>query len=1005
MRANFPVRANPRSLLIHLPQTFRSEQQQRKLAACLTLIVSLGLAHANGQQAQALGEKSQAQKLTELQNAALKAFQQGNWAEAASGIEKLIREVPNEMQPQLGSIYLTLGAAYYNMPNFDKAIEVFSGFITKFPNSDKLLDAKLALGQTYLAAKKFDEAIKVFASLESVPSVRERALGAQALAYKIQKKPDEAIRILEKLVGADIKTTPQANGAVMLVELYVEKNETAKASALLEKLQARIAIIDNLVTLNTVAMKLADGFADKKMYGEAISCYRLIRSRDEVIAFQTDRIRKIEKRIDYNSRVGPADPAAYVKAQQENNLLKSMVEDSKALLTEFSKLPDYASSMMFRVARCWNEWDKKWEALVVYKQLLEKFPKADEREPVMFDIVATLGDLNRVKSTQAACEAYLKEFPAGENAGTVGYMSGAVALQSGDYVGAEAMFGAMLEKQPKSTYRGTMIYLLGNAKFAQGRYEDANVEYEKYLQAFPEGQTDGSGGLFGIGGSHAEECTFRLAVSQVFLGNYEKGLERLKAYVEKYPKGFFVPDAKYRIAICYYAASEYEDVVKQCEEWAKEFPQDQMDGEVHALLGDALAALGRRELAIPAYVRAYKKAGTDEVLNYSLFEASKQMQKLGRWDDVGKLFTEFVAEKPDHPAVVAAMYWIAKARAKEGRGDEAKVLLVDNLKKYIAEPKREAVEQLLSQLAQLCSKRVRPPTPAPAPVVAADGAPAETAPAPAPLPEPTEAAPYDPFAELAKQLKPIDDTATPAVKARLMFAQAEMATIKKQDAMREKILREMSDRFKPEDLSPPLLALIGDFLLEHGEPDRAAKLFDLMRENYPKSDHLDVAFVGLGEIAFSKKEYEKALKLFTDALDTVSASMKMKEATIGKAKTLLELGKYDESKKLFEQVASIREWRGDATALAVFSLGEIEARQNRHPEAIAFYRRVFVAYQKFLPWVAKSYLRASESFEKMGKRQDAIANLQDMLRNEKLRALPESQQARKRLEEWGVNQG
>ena len=130
--------------------------------------------------------------------------------------------------------------------------------------------------------------------------------------------------------------------------------------------------------------------------------------------------------------------------------------------------------------------------------------------------------------------------------------------------------------------------------------------------------------------------------------------------------------------------------------------------------------------------------------------------------------------------------------------------------------------------------------------------------------------------------------------------------------------------------------------------------------------------------------------------------MKMKEATIGKARTLMELGKFEESKKLFEQVASIREWRGDATALAVFSLGELEARQNRFPEAIAFYRRVFVAYQKYLPWVAKSYLRAADSFEKMGKRNDAIANLSDMMKNEKLSALPEFKTARARLYEWGV---
>ena len=981
----------------------RAFRRSRAVSFTLAIAASIGVSFfpARAQQ----NEKSQAEILAETYNAAMKAFQQGNWGEAASGLEKLIKMVPNEGQGQIQPAYITLGAAYYNMPSFPKAVEVFSGFITKFPNSERLLDAKLALGQTYMAAKNYDEAIKLFVTLENLPAVRERALTAQAVAYKLQKKIEKAIPVLEKLVGADMKTTAQANGVVMLVELYVEKGETLKASALLEKLQAKIAIIDNLVTLNTVAMKLADGFADKKMYKEAIGCYRLVRPREDVIAFQTDRIAKIERLIDYNSRVGPADPALYVKAQQQNNILKGAVEDSKALLAEFVKLPDYAAPLMFRVARCWYDWDKKWEALVVYKRLLSKFPKSDEHEQTMFDIVVTLADLNRIKSTQAACDAYLKEYPNGENAGTVGYMSGAVALQAGDYADAEAVFTNMLEKQPKSTYRGTMRYLLGNAKFAQGRYEEANEEYAKYLQAFPAGSSDGAGGLFGIGENYSEECTFRIAVSQVFLGNYEKGLAMLNSYVEKYPKGFFLADAKYRIAICYYAASQFEDVVNQCQAWAKEFPDDPMDGEVQALLGDALVATSRREESIPAYVRSFKKAQTDEVLNYSLFEASKQMQKLGRWSDVAKLFTDFVADKPDHPAVVASMYWIAKARAHEGRGDEAKVLLVENLKKYIAEPKREAVEQLLTQLAQLCSKRVRQAAPAEPPPVEGDAAKvaAEAPPVPA-TPEP-EPPPYDPFAELEKQLKPIDETATPAIKARLMFAQAELATIKKQDAMRQKILREMADRFKPEDLSPPLLALIGDFLLEHGEPDRAAKLYNLMRENYPKSDHLDVAYVGLGEIAFAKKDYEKALKLFTDALDTVTASMKMKEATIGKAKTLMELGKLDDAKKLFEQVASIKEWRGDATALAVFSLGEIEARRNKYPEAIAFYRRVFVAYQKYLPWVAKSYLRAADTFEKMGKRQDAIENLRDMLRNEKLRALPESQQARKRLEEWGVAQG
>ena len=952
--------------------------------------------------AQAPVDAEQAALRAKIHNEAMQAFQAGKWAEAAAGLEKLLAMITSPVeQSQLAPVYYTLCAAYFNAPDFPKAIESFNLFLTKFPGHEKVTEIKMSLGQAYVQVKKYPDAIKQFQALEAIPALRDKALLAQMGVYKIQGKKEDVIKVLQKLAGGEITTTLQARGAIQLAELFADADEPDKAIAMLQKIATKTALIDNLVSLNTVAFKLGDAFLERQKYPQALGAYRSVKTRAEVLKFQKDRIAMIERRIEANKKTDPGNPQLYAQAQMQNKELKGLLEESQALLAEFEKTEDYASSLLFREARCWYDWDKKWEALVVYNRLLNRFPKAKEREPILYSTVITYADMHQVVSAQRACETYLKEFPDGPNAGTVGYMAGAVALEANDPAGAETFFGIMIQKQPNSQYKEEMQMLLGNAKFAQGKWDEAIVEYGKYLSSYPAGR-------------NVEEVEYRVACTHVFQGKYEAALKELNGYVAKYPGGLYAPDAKYRTAVCFYAASQYDDVIKQCNAWLAEFAKDDMRGEVSSLLGDAFAAQNKNEEAAKAYVVGYKAATTDEVMNYSLFEASKQMQKAGQWEPMSFMFQEFVNEHPDHVAVVAALFWIGKAKAKLGHEEEAKTFLVDQLRKFINEPKREAVENILTQLAQLCAKRPRQPEPPPAPPKPAAPAPApdaakpdapapDAAPAEPVVPEPP---PYDPYAELDKQLEPIAAIANNTGKARLLFARAELATLKKNPIEHEKVFADLAARFTTEDLSPVLLAYVGDYLKGKATPknrERAGELYNHLKEDFLKSEYLDYAYVGLGDLAFIAGKYDKALELYNYALDTIGATFRLKEGMIGKAKALLELGKFEESKKLFEQIASIREWRGDTTAMAVFQLGEVELRQNKYPEAIAHYRRVFVAYQKYLPWVAKAYLKAAETFEKMGKREDAIENLREMLRNEKLEKMPEAEEARKKMQALGVS--
>ena len=918
--------------------------------------------------------------LPQLYAQGMAAFQAGDFAKAASELEALAAKA--EFTPQLEPVFYTIGSAYFNAGNYAKAIAAFKNYQTKFPGGPHAADVSFALAQASLLSKNYADAATQFSALEKDPRMREQALFLQATAQKEGGKLDQATAVLEKLVGGELKTAAGVRGAMMLAQLYAGKGTADKAVATLTKLHEQIRLVDNIVELNGMTVELGDQLFGKKLYGEALECYRAAYPRDRILRMQSERITSMQQAIEANLTAARADPTQVAQLGATNNQLRADSAKAQKLLEDFQKLPDVTPAIYTRLARCFYETDKKWEAIVVNQELLDRFSNAPERESSLFSIIVSLAEVDQPERAMKRCEEYLRDFKSGPNAETVSYLLGASALQANDPRAAETYFGKMLETQGKGTYREQMRYLLGNAKFMAGKHEESAAEYKKYLSEFPKGQS-------------VEDVTYRLSLTALFAGKYEEAINELNAYLQKYPKGAFVSDARYRLAVCKYAASLYEGVIADCKSWESDFPKNQQLGEVLALLGDSYSATDREGEAVDVYIRSSKTASTDEVMNYSIFAASKLLQKRGEWNKVSELFTEFIQEKPDHPTVISALYWIGKAKAREGQVDEAKRITADTIKKYIGDPRREAVEMLLTQLAQLCVKKKRAE-----PAADMSTPPGQEA-GPTTQTIATSEMPTDPGVELDQLLGDAEKDPAPTAKARILYAKAELGRLRKQPAEEEKNIARIAETTKPEDLSPVLLGRAGDLLLAKQKPDQARAFYDYLMEEFPKSESIDFAYNGLGEIALQKGDHAKALRYFSDATDKIAAVQKLREVTVGKAKTLLAMGRLVEARKVFEQIAAVREWRGESTALSVYSLGEIEARQGRWAEANAYFQRVYVGYQKFLPWVARAYMRSAESFEKLGKPQEAANTYRELLRNEKLASFAEAEEARKKLQAMG----
>jgi TolA-binding protein len=559
----------------------------------------------------------------------------------------------------------------------------------------------------------------------------------------------------------------------------------------------------------------------------------------------------------------------------------------------------------------------------------------------------------------------------------------------------------------KGLYWRQCRYQIGNARFLQNKFDLAQEDFTAFCNEF--GHVAEGKGEFMV------DAEYQLALCHLFQGHYQKSpekpgdgaIERLTNYLAKWGvQSDYGSDAKYRLAICRYAAYESELCVKECEEWLATFGNKKdeiLQPEVYALLGDARGALKQHAESAAAYIESYKRATTDEVLNYALFEAGKQLQKAGDWAGIDVLYTEFVKNRPEHPAAVTAIYWMGKAKAKLGNLEDAKKITIETLQKHIANPKTEGIEMMLSQLAEW--SRRRPQT-------------KNVATGDQPLPK------WDAEAELANMLKPLAENPSPTAQARLAYAKGELFRIGRNVDKRVTIIGEIAEKFKPDDLSPHLLMETGDFFFAKGEVERAETAFRRLKEDFPKSERVDAGWVGLADVNFARKDYKKALELYTHAIDRLGAPWKLKEALTGQAKCWMEFasGEKDAAKagelwkkarKQFEEVASVREWRGESTAMALYYIAEIQYRQNQFKEATAAFERVTDSQGKYPRWVARSFLRAAEGYYRQGKNEVAQKTLLKLLdprdpkgepdakKIEKFSGLPELEQAKKRLSELG----
>ncbi|MCB1208897.1 MAG: tetratricopeptide repeat protein [Verrucomicrobiales bacterium] len=865
-----------------------------------------------------------------LQSAALAAFQEGKYQEALSKVEAIKAMVTKPFD----ALTFIEGACHFNLNDYAKAIASFEFYIQTFPDGENINPVKMGLGRAQIVGGDAEKGVAILKEVVGAAPDLKGEAGLIIADYYFHKanKPDEAIKILTSVLEGGIRTAEGIQAALMAADIYVAQGEVDKASGLMDKVRSASSGGDNVAQMNNISLKLGDQMLERKSFREALAAYQMVRRQSEITRMQKERIAKIEQSL-ANPGKGP------VRGSKDE--LEARMKSEQELLTELEKRPDYDASLYYRLGRCYFEMGRMWEAILAFNMIVEDFKTFPQRDKCMYGTILANAQLKRVKQARELCERFINDFPDSSEIGQISELFGMLAYDNKQLDEAEQAFDTALGF-PKAD-KERLLFLRANVLFELQRFVDARNCLENVLAINKDS-------------AYKDDAQYRIALTY-FYQNDSKGVSKaLKQYLEENPKGQYVIDAKYRLAFIKFQAKDTDGAMQDLEALVQEGPNDPNIGQVYALLGDGYNQRQEYDKALEAFAAAVSKAKTPEVMKYAMDNATDLYSANGQWKELAEMWEKFYeTAKDDEQQALKAIYWISRARAREGNIDSAKKLMSEAIKPKMANAANEQVEVLIQQLCSLMVPKKRRATPAAAP--AADGKPAET-PAPAPA-IPT-------FDEIDKELQdlitPPQEGMNGTAQARILFARGWMARLMKDAKKAENFFNILIGVAKPEDLSPLLLSLVGDSARKQQDFEKAAGCYQRLEELFKDSEFADGAAVGLAEIAFEKGENDQALTLFDKAINEYAGSSRLLDAYLGKAKTLFNLKKYDEAKELYIQIQNTKEWRGEATATALFMQGEIEMAKKSPGTAISFYQRMILTQPKWKSWLAKSYLQCAKAF-------------------------------------------
>ncbi|MFA5043179.1 MAG: tetratricopeptide repeat protein [Kiritimatiellia bacterium] len=563
--------------------------------------------------------------------------------------------------------------------NIDKAIDLNTEFIAKYPANENTPGAIYSRAYSYYLDDRFDKA-------------------ETDLKTAMQKAPNKPVAKDAQYLLANVYSRQGMNmmkaGKPEEAKVFMEK-----ARRLFDELAKNEG---NLAMANNSVFSLAQTWFNAEMYRGAIRYFREVRTKQDVL-----------KNLDFRLDQTVAQQADDIGHGRGAALLKKDIDKLKAQRAAVAESPDLMISAYLQIAVSYYKLHRYDEARIVCRHLIDLALDSakNEKEQAYYLVVGSYLEEKNPEAAANELDGFQATFGASPIADSASLSIGQLFMMQGDVVKAAEQFARSAEQYPDSKSAEEALYLRFSAEFLLNQASNTVTAVQAYLDKFPKGR-------------YVPNALYLKGMSLAALNEWDEALSNLNEILEKFPKktgNFQAQDeviyqkgyilwqkaesldpnaaatAQDREKIMADKKAAVRNAIKEFETFTQRCKTSPARPAGLYYLGLALNAAGEFDKAKAALYGIHNEYPTNSIAPAALYQIGAMYYARTNLTQMAKVLDELVQAYPDNPIDVDAYFFLGYIANKEARYSDAVSYLYASIE---AAPDNPRAPECLNQIAQ-----------------------------------------------------------------------------------------------------------------------------------------------------------------------------------------------------------------------------------------------------------------------------------------------------------------